>query len=254
MRFTLVAALVLAAAPAHAAPDDLITRPLVLPHNGLDVRLTAGIDVQYQRTTQILSLAPDVWWGISPRWTLGLIHSAASLDRIDALATLCVRDPASSPCTRLYEGGGLDVKYGALDGPLSVAPRVRLLLRDTDPFKPAITLGAELRWTYGRFAIAGDPYVRLPLANHSLGNRAALFLPVWFEVQPARGWLAFLHTGYDATIAVLSDGSKIPFSLGVTARATCALDLGFEAGWDALLGAQHDAKHGTVLLTAGWHR
>lgn len=204
--------------------------------------------------TRLVSLAPDAWWGIAPRWTVGLIHSDPSLDRIDASATFCIADPAASPCDRLYRNGGVDVRYGAVVGRFAVAPRLRFLVRDLDPFKPAITTGALLRWTTGRFAIVGDPYLRLPLANHDLGNRASLSLPVWFAVQPARGWMIALHTGFDADLVVLRDGWHGPLGLGVTARVTPEVDLGLEAGWFALLGPQFDGKHGTVLVTAGWHR
>lgn len=250
MRSLIVAALV--AAPALAAADDAI-RPVVLEAGAVEARLTAGVEVRYRVKTQLLSFAPDVWWGISPRWTLGLVHSAASLDRIDPVATLCVRDPDTS-CPRLWAGAALDARYSARTGELAIAPRMRLVLRDVSPWKPAAAVGALIRWSRGRFAITGDPFVRVPLANHTQGNRAALFLPVWFEVAPARGWLAFLHTGYDASFATLRDGGHVPIGLGMTAPITDQLDLGFEAGWAALLGAQHNAKLAAVLVTVGWHR
>src|SRR5690242_2928985 len=130
------------------------------------------VGVQQTAFARPLSFAPDAWWGIASRWTLGLIHSTASVDQIDAGASFCVRHSAVAPCDRLYRGSGLDLRWGAIDGAWALAPRVRLLVRDVDPFKPAVTLGALARWTRGRFAIASDPYVRLPLANHELGNRA----------------------------------------------------------------------------------
>jgi hypothetical protein len=53
---------------------------------------------------------------------------------------------------------------------------------------------------------------------------------------------------------VLRDGSHSPLGLGVTTRLTREIDLGVEAGWARLLGPQYDAKHGAVLVTAGWRR
>jgi len=238
------------AARAHAAPDDLVTRPLVLDAATVELRMTVEVDVQRSDIAQPLSLAPDVWWGISPRWTLGVIHSNASLDRIEAGATLCVRQDQAPPCDRLYHGSGLDVRYSALAGPLAVAPRLRLVIRDLDPIKPVVTLGAMARWAHGRFAVATDPYLRIPLANAELGNRTQLVLPLWLTVQPASGWAISLRTGYDSDLAVFRDGGHGPISLGVTARATATVDLAIEAGWPRLLGPQHDARHGTVLFAA----
>jgi hypothetical protein len=249
---SIAAALVLAAlaGTAGAAPDDLVARPLVLAPGGLDLRLTAELAISYHDPTSLVSLAPDAWLGISDRWTVGLIHSDPSVDRIGTGGSLCVASPAY--CDHVYRGSGIDVRYGALAGDFAVAPRVRALIRDIDPFKPAVTLGALVRWTRGRFAIAGDPYVRLPLANAALGNRSALVVPIWLAVQPAAGWLLAAHIGYDADFAVFRDGGHGPVSLLTTARVTAELDLTVEAGWAQLLGPQHDAKSGTILVTAGW--
>ena len=62
------------------------------------------------------------------------------------------------------------------------------------------------------------------------------------------------HTGFDADLAVLRDGSHVPFGLGVTARVTPEVDVALEAGWGRLFGPQYNAKASAVLITAGWHR
>ena len=225
----------------------------MLDEGALELRLTAEINVQRDAVGRPLSLSPDAWWGISPRWTIGLIHSSASLDRFESGATFCVRQNDSAACHQLYRGSGVDVRFSALAGHLALAPRARLVIRDLDPFKPVVTLGALVQWSHGRFAIAGDPYVRLPLANHRRGNRAELALPIWFTVQPARGWAIALHTGYISDFVVLRDGGHGPVSVSVTTRVTGAVDVGVEAGWFGLLGPQHDAKQGTAMLSVDWH-
>lgn len=234
------------------SPDDLVTRPLVLAPGAVELRLTASINVQIRSVGVPLSLAPDAWWGVLPRLTLGVIHSDASLDQFATSGSFCIRQSAISTCERFYHGSGLDVRYGALDGDLAVAPRLRLLVRETDPFKPAVTLGALVRWVHGRFAIVSDPYLRLPLANHELGNASAIMLPLWLEVQPAPRWLIALHTGFDAELVVLRDGGHGAFGVEVTTRARDDLDVGISAGWGSLLGPQHDARHGTAMISAAW--
>jgi hypothetical protein len=237
---------------AHADPDDLITRPLVLEPGAVDVRLTLAINVQQRATAEPTALSPDAWWGVSPHWTLGLIHSDASLDQIATSGSFCVRQ-STSTCAQLYKGSGLDVRYSAIEGRFALAPRLRAVVRDTDPFKPAVTLGALLRWAHGRFAITGDPYLRVPVANGDLGNRWAINLPVWFAVQPADGWMIAVRGGFESDLVVLRDGGHLPFALDAAARITRAVDLGLEAGWAALLGPQHDARHATITIGAGWH-
>lgn len=253
MRYLLAAAILLAAAPALAEPSDLVSRPLVLDEGQLDLRLSVEANLQSVRYAKPLSVSPDAWWGITPRWTIGLIHSDESLDQIDSSATFCLREGAiPSNCNKLYLGSGVDVRYAALTGQFAVAPRVRVVIRDTDPFKPAMTIGGLVRYQFSRFEILGDPYVRLPLANAALGNRAQLVLPIWLSAQPATGWLISLQTGYQADFAVLREGAYGPLGLAVTWRASPDIDVSAGGGWGSLLGLQHDVGHATALISADW--
>lgn len=240
--------------PAEALPDDILTRPLVLAPGAFDVRLTLAVNFQQRLISQPTALSPDAWWGVLPRLTIGLIHSDDSLDQIAASGSFCVKTGAStaSPCARFYKGSGIDVRYSAVEGQFALAPRLRAVIRDIDPVKPAVTLGALARWTHGRFAIITDPYLRVPLANAPLGNRYAINVPVWLAMQPAAGWMLALRGGFESDLVVIDDGGHVPFAFDATARATPRLDLGVEAGWAGLLGPQHDARHATLMLWAGW--
>ncbi len=239
------------ASTAAAEPTDLVADRLVLDAGELDVRLTAEINLQKGRYARPLSIAPDLWFGVTSKWTVGVAHSNASLDRIDADASFCVRE-YPTVCDRTYRGGHVDVRWSWREGSLAIAPRGRLLLRDVDPVKPAVAVGALVRWTRGRFRIASDPYVRLGLANRDRGNRAAAVIPVWFGVQPTCRWLLELHTGYDGDLAVWPDGWHIPIGLVARAQVTANLDVAIEAGFTSLLGPQNNIKQRALLLTVGW--
>lgn len=246
-------ACVLASHPARAEPDDLVARPLTLDAGALDVQLTASINSDQVAIGRPVSLAPDAWFGVSPRWTVGIIHSDPSLDQIATTGSLCVRQSQLGACEHLYQGSGIDVRYGALDGELAIAPRLRAVVRDIAPFKPAVTLGAAMRWTHGRFAIASDPYLRLPLANHDRGNRAAIALPLWFAAQPAVGWMIAFRTGFASDLVVLRDGGHVPVAFDAAVRVTEDIDGGVEVGWGSLLGPQQEARTVTVMVMVGWH-
>lgn len=250
----------LIAVPVRANPDDIVGRPLVLASGAIDVQLSAAINVQTQSFWRPLSLAPDAWWGATSHLTIGIIHSDTSIDQISTSGSFCVREVEFSTCEHFYHGGGVDARYsafegsiGGIGGELGIAPRVRVLIRELDPFKPAMTLGALVRWTRSRFAIASDPYLRLPLANRDLGNRAQLMLPLSFIAQPAAAWALALRTGFYSDLIVIHDGYHIPLSLGVTSRLTDEIDLGLEAGWADLIGPQRDARHATIIAAVSWH-
>lgn len=243
-------AVLLVASSAHADSNDLITRPLVLAPGGLTAQLTVEYSLTTRSAGKPISLAPDAWYGVTDRWTLGVIHSNASVDRIDARSSICLRGTELT-CDSAYRGSGIDVRYRLRD---DVVPRARVLLRDIDPMKPAIALGALVRWTYGRFAVRSDPYLRFGLANRDQGNRAAFVLPVWIGFQPTCRWLLELHTGADGDLAVIRDGWHMPLSAVITARATRAIDVVVEAGFRQLYGPQIDIKERTLMVTVAYSR
>lgn len=198
-----------------------------------------------------IALAPDLWYGVTQRLTVGLIHSSQSVDRIGARSTVCLRQ-SELLCDEAYQGSGVDVRYRLRDAPLAIAPRVRFLVRDVDPWKPAVTIGTLARWSRGRFSITTDPYLRFGLTNQQQGNRAAFVVPFWFGVQPTCRWLVEVHTGADGDFAVLDDGWHMPLGLVVTARATSTLDVSVEAGFSQIYGPQIDSKQRYLMLTVAY--
>jgi len=248
---TIAIVISLASRSAIADSDDIVTRPLTLARGQLEARLTLELNLQLTQEGSPTSIAPDAWYGLTDRWTVGVTHSNASLDRIDASASVCIVHLANV-CDRYYRGGAMEARWSWRTGALAVAPRGRLLLRDVDPVKPAFTLGALVRWTRGRFALASDPYIRIGIANTNLGNRTQLTIPLYILVQPTCRWLVGLHLGWESDLAVARDGSHGPLGLIVQARATEHLDVTLHGGFTSLVGVQNNIKQRAVMLSIGW--
>jgi hypothetical protein len=223
---------------ASAARADSV----VLPDGAVAVDVGLEINVAPAAYANPLSLAPDVWWGIAPRWTVGLIHSDTSVDRIEAGASLCLHG-----CS-FYHGGGIDARYELVSGDVAVAPRARFVIRDDDPWKPALDLGALGRWRHGRWTITADPYLQLGLANRDRGNRSQLVVPVWFGTDVGR-WGFALETGYATQLIVWRDGWHVPIGGVVTATVAPHVAVGVEVGFASLLGPQNTPKDRVVLVT-----
>ncbi len=249
----LVSVAVLRPVRARADSTDLVTRPLALDRNHVRASLTLEYSLGKRHVGEPLVLAPDAWVGATERLTVGIIHSSPSVDRIGGRASFCVRESALT-CDAPYQGSGVDLRYRLSDAPLAIAPRVRFLIRDLDPFKPAVTLGTLVRWSRGRFSVTTDPFLRFGLANTDQGNRAAFSLPIWLGVQPTCRWLVELHTGADGDLAVIRDGWHMPLSLVVTARATAQVDVIVEAGFPQLYGPQTNIDERAVMITAAYSR
>jgi len=224
---------------------------LVLDGGEVDADVVVETSFDKQHIADPVSIAPDLWWGVLPQLTIGVIHSDASVDQIQAAATLCVRH-SDLFCGKTYRGSGVDIRWSALEGDFAIAPRVRLEVRDLDPWLPAVTLGALARWTHGRFAITSDPYLRLGLANQARGNRAALFVPVWLSDQISYRVELAVHTGFDSELAVIRDGYHIPIALLARVKVTAHFDAGIEGGFSTLIGPQNDSSFRALLVTLGW--
>ncbi len=251
MRTAVVIALLLWSSRAAADADDLVTRPLVLARGQLEAQLVfeTSLDLRYEGSPT--SLAPDAWYGVTDRFTVGVTHSSASLDRITAGASVCLVH-RENVCDRYYRGGAIDLRWSWRTGALAVAPRARLLLRDVDPVKPAIAVGAIVRWTRGRFALQSDPYIRTGLANTDRGNRTQLTVPLYILVQPTCRWLVGFHLGWESDLAVARDGWHGPLGVIVRARATQRLDVTLHGGFTSLVGVQNDIKQRALMLSVGW--
>lgn len=233
-------------ATAAASPP-----PLVLQPDQLAVQIVAEVNLASGAFARPLSLAPDAWFGITSRWTLGVVHSDLSIDRLAPKASLCLRQDRLL-CPRLYRGTGIDVRYAARVGEIAIVPHARVLLRDVAPLKPALTLGAAVRWTRGRLSLTTDPFLQLGLANTDQGNRHALWFPVIVAMSIIDRADVELHTGWNSDIAVIRDGWHVPAGLVVRTRVSSHVDVAAGLGFTSLLGPQNTPKQRLALVSFGW--
>lgn len=243
----------LLATHVRADSDDIVSRSVVLPDGGVLAELTIEANLAHNFWATPLSFAPDVWWGATDWLTVGVVHSNASVDRFAPGASLCVRTDDVLYCDSAYRGSGLDARVLAYEAHgLAVAPRARFLVRDVDPFKPALLVGALAKWTRGRYAITADPYVQLGLANQEQGNRSQLFVPIELALQPTCRWQLALSTGWNSPFIGMSDGWHVPIAIGARARATTQLDVAVTVGFPTLLGPQNTPKQRVLFVAFGW--
>lgn len=204
------------------------------------------VNLAHNQKVSPLTVAPDIWWSES-RFTIGFTHSNASVDRFQPGGSLCVRTDALY-CDSVYRGSHLDARYHVNDW---LAPRARVLVRDIEPFKPAVTLGASMEFERGRYELTLDPYLQLGLANRDQGNRAALFIPITGAVEVSRFELA-LHTGWNSELAVIRDDWHIPVALGASAEVNDHYEIGATLGFASLLGPQNTPKQRVLFINVSW--
>jgi hypothetical protein len=249
----LVVAIVMTARLARADAPLPGGDALVLDVDEIAARVTIEYELAPRLTGQPTSFAPDVWFGITRSVTVGRIHSNASVSRIDRAASFCFHHDPIYGCDRTYHNAGLDVRYALRGGSLAVATHARALLRDVDPYKPALTLGAAALWSHGRITFATDPYLRVGLANTDRGNRTNLMLPFDLGVRVIARTELGLHTGYDSDLAVWRDGFHIPLGFYARAHVTSHVEAGALFGFTSALGPQDTLTRRLFWLWLGWN-
>lgn len=244
----LVAAIAPAYADGSAAPaQDLVTRPLVLPAGAIEVVANIEGWLLPGHALHAVSLAPDVYIGLTSRWTVGVITSNRALARLAAGSGVCFGS-VSSGCVARITNTGIDAKFRLGTKAWTLAPHGRLVMRQLDPLKPALLVGALLGWQYRRWAVVTDPYVQLGLLNQDQGNRNSVHIPMWLRVQPTCRWQVALRTGFDSDIAVLRDGWHGVLGGVVTAALRTDAELELSAGMRSAFGPQNTSKERMVAL------
>lgn len=207
--------------------------PFLFGQGHVETDLTVEVNLRPTHVADPWSLAPDAWFGVTDQLTLGVITSGPAIDRFE---------PAPD-----YRHIGVDGLWKLGD---DVAARARFLMREMEPDKPAVTLGALVRW--GHFFVA-DPYVQFGLENQARGNRAQIFLPVTVTVEPICGWAIDLRTGFDSDVALLDDGGwYIPMYVGTRVRVDPHVEVGAAVGFFSAIGPQNNGDNRTLFVTTRW--
>jgi hypothetical protein len=128
--------------PPPAPPSgERVTMPA---QRGL-VRALLEINLSAEAALDPLSIAPDLWYGVSDRLTVGLVHSRAGTTGLmgGVGSSLCL---AGDGCGDAYRNVAVDARYTLKPGPTVVAGTAGLVLRGLDPFQLALKLGAVGRY------------------------------------------------------------------------------------------------------------
>jgi hypothetical protein len=232
-------------AAADAPPDDIVGLPARPQRGELWLDATLEVNLSHQRGGS-QAIAPDVSWGITDRTAISIAHSARSIARIDDIGGLCFRTCEERPRYAV----GLMAKHGLVaTSTIDLSLQGGWLVRDLDPWKPALLLGGGAHWQRGRWAASTTPYLQLGVANTEQGNRHRAVVPVRFSMQPTCKWAVGLHTGIEGELAVFSDAYHVPLAAQVTARLSQQMLVTIEAGFSSLFGPQNTGNRRFATLS-----
>jgi hypothetical protein len=129
-----------------------------------------------------VSIAPDLWYGVSDDLTLGLVHSGRGATGLFGSAGngLCLTGK-SKGCPHVYDNIGLDARYHLVrQGAFTLAADGGLYAMTFDPFELALKLGAIARVQGGAFSFELGPNLFIGLNKRGAGNQEVLTVPGTF--------------------------------------------------------------------------
>lgn len=246
-----LAAWVPARVHAGVDADGALAAPTLLPAGTFAAAVALEATVEADRA----NLAPDLWYGVSDRLTLGITHSHRPLGMVGANRGVCIS--GCLPADGRYGGVALSAHF-----PLSTPARdrgVRLVgiaATDVATWSPAavsLVLGGIAEWRADRdgrprFWAQAGPRLSIGLLGRAGGNRerasanvtlgATIVTPIAIEVG--------VGVGGPATVDFFA-GAETPVWAQVVLRPRATVGAGIAIGTSDLLGA--GARRSYVSLT-----
>jgi hypothetical protein len=170
---------VVAAEGMAAATDE---PSLTLPGGKLFLDAFVEVSLSKDMAFKPVSLAPDIWYGVSDDLTLGLVHSARGATGLWGSSGdgLCFTGK-SRGCSKVYNNLGANARYHLFrKGGIALAADGGLYAMSLDPFMLSLKLGGLLRFGFGAFSIEFDPNIFIGITKRSDGNKEELTIPVTF--------------------------------------------------------------------------
>jgi opacity protein-like surface antigen len=257
-----------AARAARAQTSDVSEeRQMTLPAGRILVQAFAEISLSEEAVAEPISLAPDLWYGVSDVLTVGLVHSTRAATGLlgNAGDGLCLTGEDNG-CAKVYNSVGIDARYHFYrKGSITAAADGGLFARSIDPFQLALKVGAVGRWESGSLAVELDPSIfaglteREPDAEDGVvvatTNKEIFFLPVTalYALNPKLGLAGQL--GLQVPFESTGDTFSLGFSIGAQYMISEKLFADAAFSLPALVGGElvnDGVKLRTFTLGAGY--
>lgn len=133
---------------ATGAADAMAGEHLTMPAKRALLHVALEISLSSNAVFKPFSIAPDIWYGVNDKLTVGLVHSFAGETGImgGVGSALCLSG-TSGGCAHPYNNVGLDLRYAlSSGGKFLVVGDGGLFANSFDPFQLALKLGIVARY------------------------------------------------------------------------------------------------------------
>jgi hypothetical protein len=248
-RMSLVmAALALAgAAPLSAHADEFyiaadwpirfVDRPLVLGPSMFELRGdTLRLNLSKDAVGDPISLAPDLYYGIDERITIGIFHDVG----------ICISGDGCGDS--VYNDFGIEGLYSLLyEGPVSMAARLGVTFNPLDPFVGGLHLGLPLRVKGGDLAVLVDPRIYFGIFERDR-KKEFVDVPVQLQYQLTDQNALLVTSGVRGPLDGFGDAVEVPVGVGAVVALSRRVDIGGEFLFTNLAGRDGGVSGRLLLL------
>ncbi len=243
-----------AEAGGMSAEDDMGTEAGVamgptLPEGRISIAAWLQVSLADGSSGDPLSIAPDIWYGINPKLSAGVVTSIQGQSGFwSGLAGtgICV---SGDNCSKRFDNVGAEALYALkADSSLAFAADAGFHALSIDLSFFSAKLGIKGVSRSGKLAIGFAPSLLVAVTNRGDdgGNLDRINLPVDVNYMMSSSLHVGLQSGITDTLEHLGDNYSIPIALGATYLITPKMSLAGALSLDSVLDA-NDATGATDL-------
>jgi hypothetical protein len=225
--------------PVTSAPDGeyAVMRGVQGPGGMISARVLLDINLSADNVGKPLSLAPDLFYGVTDKLQIGLLHTGPAGWQTRPGLGLCLTGKDDG-CPKVYDNVGFDVMYGLAFDQLQLSAHGSLFLGSFDPMTTSLALGFAGKLHLSQFvALFFDPKIAIALSERDT-NDDALYVPVELEYQVNAPTMFKVLSGISGGLSGFGDDYQVPLGIGVVHNLNKHFDLGARFSFDNLLGKQ----------------
>lgn len=225
--------------PVTGAPDgqDAVMRGVQGPAGMFSARLLLDINLSADKAGQPISLAPDLYYSVTDKLQLGLLHTGPMGWQARPGVGLCLTGKDNG-CPKVYDNIGFDLMYGLVFGQSHLSAHGSLFVNSFDPTATSLAVGVAGKAHFSdRVAVFFDPKIAIALNDRNT-NDDALYIPVELEYQAGALTTLKLLSGLSGQLSAFGDTYQVPLGVGLVRNLNAHFDLGARFSFDNLLGKE----------------
>lgn len=208
--------------PEPADASEPIATRLAAPAKRFVVHAQVELSLSADAALEPVSVAPDVWYGVTPRLTAGLVHSSRATTGLVGFAGdgVCLAGEEGG-CGAVYDRVGLLARLHVTDrvlavagAPISLGVDGGLVARSLEGSMFAVKVGALARWQRGRLTAELAPSLFIGVSERDLGNDERVHLPVSAAFAVTSRVAVIAQTGMVLRLAELRREAIVALSAG----------------------------------------